>query len=50
MTYDLCKKLIKRGKAALVSKNLELYHLCGRISDTEYKELAELIKEGESDE
>lgn len=43
MVYDLCKKLIKIGKADLVSKNLELYHLAGRISDEEYKELAEEV-------
>lgn len=50
MVYELCKKLIGRGKKDLVSRNLELYHLAGRLSDEEYKELAELVKEDESDE
>lgn len=43
MTFDLCKKLIKIGKTNLVSKNLELYHLAGRLTDEEYRELVEMI-------
>lgn len=50
MVYELCKKLIKLGKKELVSKNLELYHLAGRLTDEEYKELAEMVKEDEADE
>lgn len=47
MVYELCKKLIGRGKKDLVSKNLELYHLAGRLSDEEYQELAEMLSETE---
>lgn len=43
MVYELCKKLIGLGKKDLVSKNLELYHLAGRISDEEYQELVEML-------
>lgn len=47
MVYELCKKLISKGKQDLVSKNLELYHLAGRISDEEYRELVEMMEETE---
>lgn len=41
--FILCKKLIGAGKADLVKKNIELYHLSGRLTDEEYAQLMEML-------
>lgn len=42
-TYELCKRLAARGK--LTSTMLDLYHAAGHLTDEQYRELAELIRQ-----
>ena len=49
MTYGLIKKVIAKGnydKDELMDK-LDVFLLAGRITDEQYKELAEMMKDGE---
>ena len=49
MTYGLIKKVIAKGnysKDELIDK-LDVFLLAGRITDGQYKELAEMMKDGE---
>lgn len=42
-TYELCKRLVARGK--LTPTMLDLYFAAGHITEEQYRELAELIKQ-----
>ena len=49
MTYGLIKKVIAKGnydKDELMDK-LDVFLLAGRITDEQYKELAEMLKDSE---
>ena len=49
MTYRLVKRIIAKGnydKDELMDK-LDVFLLAGRITDEQYKELAEMLKDGE---
>lgn len=49
MTYGLIKKVITKGnydKDELMDK-LDVFLLAGRITDEQYKELVEMLKDGE---
>lgn len=42
-TYELCKRLAARGK--LTATMLDLYFAAGHITEEQYRELTELIKQ-----
>lgn len=42
-TYELCKRLAARGK--LTPTMLDLYFAAGHITEEQYRELVELIKQ-----
>ena len=45
MTYQLCKKLIESGKTFGLKNKLDVFLLANRITEEEYTELTEMLKE-----
>lgn len=44
----LCRLLIRQGRTAGLSEKIQLFRRCGRLSETEYQELAQLLQGGDS--
>lgn len=42
-TYNLCLKLINLGKTDGLMDKVDVYYLAGRITEEEYKDLAERL-------
>lgn len=42
-TFNLCKKLIQIGKAAIVNANIDLYLANGRLTEEEYTTLMGML-------
>lgn len=40
-TYELCKKLLARGK--LTAEQLDVFYAAGRLTDEQYRELIALL-------
>ena len=47
MTYRLIKKLISEGKTTGLMNKVDILYTCGRLTDEQYTEIAELLEEGE---
>ncbi len=45
MLYRICKRLIERGQTAGLADKLDVFYAIGRIAETEYKELIELLED-----
>lgn len=46
-TYNLCMKLIDAGKTDGLMEKVDVYFAAGRITEDEYKELAEKLSPAE---
>ena len=42
--FNLCKKLIEKGKTEGLQEKLDVYLACDRLTSEEYKELSEMLK------
>lgn len=47
MLYRTLKRMIERGQTTGLAEKLDIFYAMGRISEGEYKELAELLDEKE---
>lgn len=45
MLYRTLKRMIERGQTTDLAEKLDVFYAMGRISEAEYKELAELLTE-----
>lgn len=45
MTYQLCKQLIENGKTVGLQGKLDVFLLANRLTDEEYQELSEVLKQ-----
>ena len=45
MLYRTLKRMIERGQTTGLAEKLDIFYAMGRISEGEYKELAELLAE-----
>ena len=42
--FNLCKKLIEKGKVKGLQEKMDVYLACDRLTADEYKELTEMLK------
>lgn len=47
MLYRTLKRMIERGQTEGMAEKLDLFYAMGRITETEYKELMELLPKTE---
>lgn len=43
--YNLCKKLIEKGRVNGLQEKLDVYLACDRLTTEEYEELVAMLKE-----
>ena len=46
MLYNLLMRLIEKGQTEGLSEKIDVFFAVGRINETEYKELVELLNKG----
>ena len=49
MLYHTCKRMIERGMTTGLEIKMDIFYAAGKLTDEEYQELTELLKEKESE-
>nr|DAL51664.1 MAG TPA_asm: Short C-terminal domain [Caudoviricetes sp.] len=50
MLYRTCKRMIERGATDGLEIKMDIFYAAGKLTDEEYQELTELLKEKESED
>ena len=48
--YNTCKRMIERGQTAGMAKKLDIFYAANKLTDEQYAELTEMLKEKDSAE